>query len=255
MKIVVTFALESEFARWRRVSRFERVSGASVPTYLVRRREAEVYAVLTGVGMRSVQNELRDLLSKSADFCISSGLAGGLRNEHRAGAILVAKAVKTSGTDREIKTDDCLVEAAGQCGAVAADFFFTSNAIVNSPAEKLRLGEIAAAVDLESFRVLREAEEFGVPAVAVRALSDAVETNMAIDFNRIIDHRGQMAWLPALHQIARAPKRVPELIRFGFESSRAARHLAHFLDRYVQVLIGTFRIRDASFELRRAETK
>ena len=237
------------------MSRFERVSGTSVPTYLMRRRGAEVHAVLTGVGTRSVQDELRNLLSNSADLCISSGLAGGLRKEYCAGTILAAKSVKTTATDREMQSDESLVVVAGESGAVVTDFFFTADAVVNSPGEKLCLGKIAAAVDLESFHVLNEAAKIGVPAVAVRALSDAVETDLAIDFNRIIDDRGQIGWLPALHEIAKARKRVPQLVRFGFESSRAARHLSHFLDRYVEHLIGTVCIRDLSFEVRRAETK
>jgi adenosylhomocysteine nucleosidase len=118
------------------------------------------------------------------------------------------------------------------------DFFFTSDVVMNSQAEKLRLGAIADAVEMESFQIFSQAAEYGVPVVAVRAISDAADTSLPIDFNRIIDNRGQISWRLVLGEIAKAPMRLPQLIRFGFESARAARNLAHFLDRYIKFLIG-----------------
>src|SRR5262249_21133316 len=147
---------------------------------------AEIYAVSTGIGSRSVIDELQNLIAGSSGFCIASGLAGSLRKRYPAGEIVVAKAVKAAGTDRIVKSNDSLVEIANQCGAAAVDFFYTSDAVVNSPAEKSRLGQIAGVVDMESFHVLSQAEKCGVPAVAVRAISDAAETAMPIDFNRVI---------------------------------------------------------------------
>ncbi|HYR41637.1 MAG TPA: hypothetical protein VER98_01330, partial [Terriglobia bacterium] len=72
--------------------------------------------------------------------------------------------------------------------------------------------------------------------VAVRAISDPVDQNLPLDFNRAIGEDGEIAWLPALSQIVAAPARLSQLIRFGLESSRAARNLAHFLERYLNCL-------------------
>src|SRR5262249_502593 len=148
-KIVVTFAVRTEFTAWRRLSPFVPVNGRRTPIYLMRTGDSEVYAVMTGIGTRSVQNQLRELLAASSDLCVVAGLAGSLRNRHPAGAVLVARAVKKSGTERTVKSDAFLVQRATQCGAAAVDFFLTSNAIVNLPAEKSRLGEIADAVEME----------------------------------------------------------------------------------------------------------
>jgi adenosylhomocysteine nucleosidase len=237
-KIVVTFAVRSEFAAWRRMSGFEPVNRGDDAIYLMRTGDAEVYAVITGIGMRSVRSDLQRLLAESVDLCIASGLAGSLTKQYRAGSILVAKAVRTSGPDRAIKSDKSLVRVANQCGAASVDFFFTSDVVMNSQAEKLRLREIADAVEMESFQIFSQAAKHGVPVVAVRAISDAADTNLPIDFNRIVDNRGQISWRFAFEEIAKAPTRLPQLIRFGFESTRAARNLAYFLDRYIKFLIG-----------------
>ena len=43
------FAVDAEFATWRRMTRFEAVGGAAAPTYVMRMPGAEVYAVIAGI--------------------------------------------------------------------------------------------------------------------------------------------------------------------------------------------------------------
>ena len=223
LKIVVTFAVHAEFAPWRRMLHSAPVG------------DARVNVVMTGVGARSVQSRLREAL-QDADICIATGLAGALKKQHAPGAILVAKAVKSSETQQEVRSDPSLVQMAAESGAVAVDYFLTSNVVVNSPTEKLRIGTSADAVEMESFHVLNYAEHMGVPGVAVRAISDGAETEVPIDFNKVIDRYGEISRTATLREITKVPNRVPQLIRFGLESSRARRSLAHFLDVYVRTV-------------------
>ena len=80
------------------------------------------------------------------------------------------------------------------------------------------------------------AERAGIPAVAVRAISDAAERMFQLISIRSSISRGQISRAAMLYEIAKAPIRVPQLIRFGLESARARRRLADFLDRYVRAL-------------------
>ena len=153
------------------------------------------------------------------------------------GTILVAKAVKRSGSDTIMTSDDSLVRVAVECGATPVEYFFTADTVANSVSEKTRLSETAEAVDMESFHILEEARRHGVPAVAVRAVSDSADRDMPLDFNRAIGKDGQIGLLPALSQVAAAPARLPQMVRFGFESALAARRFAHFLDRYLKCLM------------------
>jgi adenosylhomocysteine nucleosidase len=237
LRILATFALPAEFAPWRRLSRFQQIDSNGRSVYSARKADLEMYSAITGVGARSVSSDLRDLFRKPVDLCIASGLAGALVDTHQAGSILVAKNV-CNEENKEVACDASLVGIAKDCGARVVDRFLTSRAIVTSAIEKSRLGRIADAVDMESFQVLNEAKAYGVPVIAVRAISDNVQTDMPVDFNSAIDDRGYVAWKPTLAAMAKAPGRVPSLVRFAVESSRAARNLAQFLDCFTGLLAG-----------------
>jgi nucleoside phosphorylase len=229
MKIVSTFAVTSEFAPWRRMRGFGRIDAK---VYRAKFGETDVYAVITGIGMRAVASDFEQILRRSADVCIASGLAGGLKDQHRAGDVLVARRIKAK-SDQTVMSDERLVECGVRCGATPVDFFQSVDTVVTSSPDKQRLSNAADAVDIESFSIMSRAQQCGVPAVAIRAVSDPVEQDMPIDFNQAIDDRGAIHWASPLLQIVKAPQRFPQFIRFGRDSLRAARNLATFLDRYV----------------------
>ena len=226
MKIIVTFAVQAEFAPWRRMRNFKRIGESA---FVMQDGATEVYALITGIGARKFH-------LPTADICLVSGVAGSLKAQHRIGDILVAKALKRESGDTSMTSDESLVRTATQCGATPVDFFFTAGAIISSPSEKSRLGQIADAVDMESYPIMAEAQQRGIPAVAIRAISDTADQNMPLDFSRAISEDGKIDWLPALSQVAASPSCLPRLMRFGLDSSRAARKLAYFLDRYLECL-------------------
>mgnify|MGYP000373197079 CR=1 FL=1 len=69
----------------------------------------------------------------------------------------------------------------------------TVSQIVTLAKDKLRLGQRqqALAVDMESFEILRVSAEFGLPATAVRVISDEA-THTLPDFNSAADASGKM---------------------------------------------------------------
>jgi hypothetical protein len=124
------------------------------------------------------------------------------------------------------------------------DRFYSADHVVSSADEKQRLGESADAVEMESFEILREAQAAGVPAVAVRAISDTVGEDLPLDMNQVFTDQGQVSIPRVLGQVALKPQSLPGLIRLGRNSRIAAQSLAHFLDSYVVALAG----RAAQFE-------
>ncbi len=232
----MTFALPAEFAAWRRQRKFENTKDALL--YRARIGEAEINVVMTGVACRSGDRQLREMLDGS-DACIASGLAGGLRRGYPAGSVVVAERVSSDPAGAPLAGDPRLINIARQCGAKSVSNFVTCSRIVNSLVEKRALSTAADVVDMESYHVLRLAHEAGIPAVAVRAISDDADSAVPFDFNPFIGINGKIQWLPALRAVARAPQKLPQLIRFGKQSSQAARNLSHFLDGYVKVLMGT----------------
>ncbi len=229
--------MRQEFGFFGKMWSFKRVSNHP-RLYFSRRGGVEVHALMTGIGLRGVGSELRSFFELPVDICIATGLAGSLRAEHKIGAILAAGAVRREGSQTALRSDETLLKSAIECGATPVACFHNSDRVVTSAAEKLRLGEHADAVEMESFQIMTEACERDIPVVAVRSISDTVDRDVPLDFNRAINSRGEIGWYSAMSQIASGPAAIPRLMRFGFESSRSAKKLAYFLDRYLNCLMG-----------------
>jgi len=236
MRILVTFALHAEFAPWRRLQSFRRTALAAPSVYEARIGAANVRVVLTGVGAAHARRAMQLALVEKPDFCVSSGLAGGLRVGQRVGEVLTARAVLASCGVVFVKSDARLLGAAVQCGAREIPTIRSVERVVNSAEEKARLAVSADAVEMESFAVLSEAQNARVPAVAIRVIGDTAEEDLPLDFNRILGREGRVSPSRLFVELARNPLRVPAVARLGRQSQRAATQLALFLDRYVGLL-------------------
>ncbi len=230
MKVLVTFAVPTEFAPWR-MRRGFREGQDSV--HRARMGAADLRVVLTGVGPEHAARAVRGVMNERPDVCISSGFAGALRPEHPVGRVLVAGAVRFRGSEMELRADEQLVELAVRCGAHPAARFCTSGTLAQTAVEKTELGCVADAVEMESYAVLAEAARHHIPAVAIRIVSDAAGTDLPYDFTRARDAAGQIRLAGVLAQIARRPQRVPALLRLSRDCMHAAEDIAAFLDRYV----------------------
>jgi adenosylhomocysteine nucleosidase len=246
LRILVTFALENEFAPWRSMRDFKSAKLGDADVYLAEFSTAQLTVALTGVGARRAAIAASEIMRGeygSFDCCISSGLAGGLRNSYRIGEVLAAgrvfsEAPRADGSSQSVESSGALVSFAADCGATVADQFYSADHIVSSAGEKRLLGEASDAVELESFEILREAQAGGIPAVAIRAISDLAAEDLPIDMSQVFSDRGQVSIPRVMGQVALKPKSLPGLIRLGKNSAVAAQSLARFLDSYVVALAG-----------------
>lgn len=240
MKILVTFALGTEFAPWRAMHDFRSRQGGNAEAYGAKIDGAEVEVIVTGVGQRIAGVRTRDVLKSNGDsiaFCVSSGLAGAVKRQYAIGQVLAAKGVRAgdpSDTDTSaIECSGALVSFAESSGATIVDRFYTSARAIGSHGEKEYIGEFADAVEMESFGVLSAAAESGVPAIAIRAVSDLADENLPLDMNEVFTDEGKVSVPRVLGQVALHPGAVPGLMKLGQQTKTAAEALAKFLDRYV----------------------
>jgi adenosylhomocysteine nucleosidase len=244
LKILVTFAVEAEFAPWRSRYAFRTEKRAfagrdsSARVYRARTEGVEILALLTGIGWNASTDPgmLREAFKFSPDICISSGLAGALTSSHPIGEVLVARFVKRSDTAQRVSSTATLVNAAVECGASPADAFVTNGGIVGEARAKRSLGSLGDAVEMESYHVIAAAAELHIPCVAIRAISDTVEQDLPLDFSQVVDRGGRVRWGKMIRELGRHPRRIPFLVRFGNNSHMAATKLADFLDLYIQTL-------------------
>jgi adenosylhomocysteine nucleosidase len=198
----------------------------------------EVTVLLTGIGWVGAPSEfaLDEQLKQRPDVCISTGLAGGLREGQRRAQALVARCVQQGAEGDTVASSDALYEAAIECGAIGAGAFATVSHIVSSAKEKRALGLSADAVDMESYYVMKTVRRAQIPCVAVRALSDTVDEDLPIGLAQMVDRAGRVQWKSVARVVGGHPGRIVGLVRFGQRSRLAASALARFLDDYVESL-------------------
>lgn len=236
MRILVTFAVDWEFKPWQRLRPFRQVSGSG-RVFHTRIAGSDVSVVLTGIGSGNTIRSLRAAIADQVpDLCIASGLAGGLKHEHRSGEVLVARATRCEAKSEQIGCDEGLVSAAVECGAKAVDRFISATCVVRTARGKSLLGASADAVDMESFAIIREMSELGVRSVAVRSVADSAEMDVPCDFDRALDSSGRIRIAHVLGQVVCDPRQAWPLAQFGARGSRAATSLARYLDGYTDFL-------------------
>jgi adenosylhomocysteine nucleosidase len=236
MKILVTFAVPTEFAPWRRQHEFQQVSSEPFPLYAADIRVSAVRVLLTGVGTAAAARAMRFALASPADLCISSGFAGALRSDINVGEILAARLVRRAEKDLAVASDHQLLAMAGEARARQVDRFLTAERLIVTAAGKSALVDEADAVEMESFMILAEAARHGVRAVAVRVVSDAANTSLPYDFDRALDSKGRIRLSALIAGVVRHPQQIPALLRLGRDCRQAAQNLAGFLDQYLSLL-------------------
>lgn len=252
MKIIVTFALDLEFAPWRDLHPFASLASGEFVTYEASLGEAQVRAVLTGVGGVRAANAARTALEWQPDICIAAGLAGSLRPEHRIGEVLAARDIMELESGRTIRAGAALLRRAEDCKAVLIDRLLTSPEMILSAEGKKRLANMAGAVEMESFAIAREAAAKRIPVIAIRAISDEADEDLPMDFANILDENGNVRKAKLARALVRSPHKLPALVRLGKNSQAAAGNLAEFLERLVTQLAAASGGRAELAEARRA---
>jgi adenosylhomocysteine nucleosidase len=235
MRILVTFAVEAEFAPWRRLRDLEHHKIGDIDVWQAKIGRAAVDFVVTGMGVENAERVAGVVLSQEHAFCVAAGFAGALRPEHKIGNVLVADAIQFLGKSKTLMCGPGLVKNARQDGAFRAKMFLTSDHIVRSPEEKAQLAPFADAVDMESFGVLSAAQDRNRPAVAIRVISDRFDHDIPVDIEMTMDEkRGTIRIGGVLHYMGKHPLNVPALIRLGRDSKTASEALANFLEAFIK---------------------
>jgi len=250
MNILVTFAVQAEFSSWQRRRSFRRLPG-DWPVFESEFGGARVRVILTGMGQSHALEAIRQVLPARPDICVSTGLAGALRGGYHPGDILAARLVSEAGEPVAVASHLELLSTAVDCGARQVERFVTSRTLVASAEQKRSLGSQAEAVEMESYSILAEAARYGVPALAVRAISDTAEFDMPYDFENARDSRGHIRVGGVIAQVLRRPFGLPALLTLARDCRVASRQLANFLD----VFTGTFADRLIPIEQDMAATR
>jgi nucleoside phosphorylase len=242
MRILVTFAVRAEFSQWRSRHPFVPYEFENwekrrdFDLFKANFGSNEVTVLLTGIGGENADKAMQTLPIEIHDVCISTGLAGALQANLKPGDVVVARTAETLDQKLRIESDSALVDFAVACGARAVNISLTSEKIVATADEKQELSRSGSIVEMESSHVLTAAEKHHVPAVAVRAISDAADEDLPVDFGRIMDSRGHLKYGGLLKEVGLHPYRLAPLMKFAGQSRAAAGSVADFLDRFISAI-------------------
>jgi adenosylhomocysteine nucleosidase len=252
MRVLVTFAVDAEFAPWRKLRNYRSIEYQGLQLWRNDLDDVELTVMITGVGLGAAALAM-DLMMRKADqdqyfdICISSGLAGALHESLKPGDIiaprgLVAEQKRAEARSDRLEVDAELRERALSQGAKGSDCLYSTDQVLVKASQKRECASRAQSVDMESFEIVKEACAWGARSVVIRAISDSASEDLPINFNLTMSEQNQVSIPKVLGQLAKNPFALPALIRFGKQSERAARSLANFLDDYVKGLTGLPRV-------------
>jgi adenosylhomocysteine nucleosidase len=236
MRVLVTYAVEAEFAPWRRLRDLEKVNVGGVEIHRAQVGRAMIDFLVTGIGAVNAQRAAQAVISEDYSFCIVSGFAGALRPSVKLGDVFAAKEVMDDGAGGTALCAQNLWTRAFADGAKPVETLLTADHVVSTAEEKARLAPFGEAVDMESFAILNVARSKNVSAVVVRVISDSFDRDMPVDIDTMVDDEGNVRIGGVVRYVARHPLGVPALVRLGRESKTAAEALAHFLEAHIKKL-------------------
>jgi adenosylhomocysteine nucleosidase len=236
MNILITYAVEAEFAPWRALRDLQKVTAGGVEVHRAQVGGATVDFVITGMGGENARRVASTLLSKTYSYCIISGFAGALKSSVKLGDIVASERVQHHASRETESCNHHLLICACENGATRITTVLTTDHVVNTAAEKRCLSPSADAVDMESYAILHAANTKSVPAAVVRVISDSFDRDMPSELDTIVDPQGHVKFAGVVRYVAKHPFMVPALVRLGRDSKSAAEALTNFLVSYINKL-------------------
>ncbi len=217
-ELLVTFALPDEARPFRR-----RIAG---------RRGVRV--VLTGVGRENATSVVRAALQEAQpSLVLTSGFAGALDPALQRGTVIYEP---PSGAEHEPRLAPVL-QILHHEGVCPARFVCVDRIAVTAMEKRvLRQSTGADAVEMESGAIRSVCDAAGVPCLTVRAISDAAEDDLPLDFNRLMRADRSLPIWKVLLEVARSPRLVKPLRELQRHAQTAAARLAMVLSRIADQL-------------------
>jgi adenosylhomocysteine nucleosidase len=194
------------------------------PFQKIVRGRAGVKVLITGMGRQNTLKNIKAALEERPTAVLTCGFAGGLNPELEAGTVVFF-------APGENPWKAALLEV----GARRAKFHCAERVAV-TVAEKQRLWQTtgADAVEMESGCICEACREQHIPVVVLRVILDAAADDLPLDFNLLLTKEQRLDPAKMAMALAKAPTRLPALLRLQKQSRLAAEALAASLARLIE---------------------
>ena len=200
-----------------------------------------VVIVESGMGPRHAAAATKTLLSVAGPkLIINFGFAGAILPGTKVGDLVLAEQVLLleEGRLTEAPRPDAdfseILLASCQAAPITIHrgTFVTAAGIMNKQvvAASLRTEVLNPVLEMETVAVLLEAETAGIPAVAIRGVSDASDEELDFSIEEFCDAELRISPARVLKCVALRPWVIPQLLRLSGGSKKAGENLALCLE-------------------------
>lgn len=177
----------------------------------------DVHVLVTGMGAEAAAQILaKSLETQKPSLIIAAGFAGGLNPELKLGQMILDDAGQT-GYGLNLTGNQTWFR--GKIHSVS------EVAVTPQAKAQLRESSHADAVDMESASIRLIAEQYGIPMLALRVISDAYDESLPLDFNQFMNPKRGMRYGSLAYHILRHPGTIPKLIQFQKKVQYASQQL------------------------------
>lgn len=231
----IMFALSRESMFFRRHFRpRQRFPGAPCYARFCRSFSHSVLVMHTGMGADAAKQAIDWALGKptlgdksySPKFVIMAGFAGALDRALRIGDIVAATGVGDEEGNAWPTTLPAHIPGGKWETTLQRGKIVTVDRVVDSPSGKTSLSQKyqASAVDMESAHVARACRINNMPFGCIRAISDAVDTQISKGLVRAFSGN-RVSWFHVLSAVLRSPKVMLEMKRLTADTRHASQQL------------------------------
>lgn len=195
-----------------------------------------IVVVESGAGIAKAERATRALLAvHSPPWILSCGFAGALQPQLKVGDIVAAKDL-VNEHGQELKID--LGMETDPARHLYVGRLTTVSKIVRTVAEKHALAERTGglAVDMETYAVAKVCQELHKKFLAFRVISDDLSADLPPEVMSIFGDTGAVRFGAVIGSLWKRPSSVTDLFRLREQATKAAGHLADFLDGVVKQL-------------------
>ncbi|WP_432800150.1 hypothetical protein [Poriferisphaera sp. WC338] len=197
-------------------------------------------AEIIGIGHKRVIESLPNLLKVHCpDIILLLGVSGGLDPALTGGEVMIAnKLTDASGHTIDLKYDPFVQYAIEHTNLPHNAHFFMANEIIATPAQKQFKHQQtgAHAVDMESYEVAQLAQQFGLPCIIMRGISDGPNDTLIKASLTWIKPDGKLNFGKIASYILTHPHHIPRLMKAGKMFGRSTQTMAAMTDTMLKKL-------------------
>lgn len=231
----------------KRIGRYRSERAAGITLYRFTCGNTPVVLALSGMGPRHAREATRALIETARPAAILNfGFAGAVLPGLRVGELVLAERVYrlSDGVLEQaprlaLPQTSLAFEACRAAGLeVRSGSFITASGIMNKSdlAASVKAELALPVLEMETAAVLEEATAAGVPALALRAISDAAEEELGFSIEEICDAHLNLSPGRLMLALVKKPYLVPQLVRLAGNSRRAGMKLAQGVELTLRAL-------------------